>query len=245
MLDDLLPNQSLDGAPELYRLMYKVLNTPLNLYHRLQTEGLDNLPEEGTGGVIVCPLHNGMFDAAFVSLAVARRGRPVRWVVDDEIMENPMFAPLIENVGAIAISSHKGRTKDPEAAAATIAELARMLKEEDITAGVFPEGEIPPFYKKPEPGEFKTGIIRLAIQSGAPIVPAWASGAQKIMPWLTSFIVDGAEIPLALPLWLPIGVTVHFGEPFHVDAAVAENPTREGLRAETERLRDAMQALVG
>lgn len=236
--------EDLPDAPELYRRIYQAIYKPLSRYHRLTVTGQENLPTEGEGGVIICPLHNGMLDASFVTLAAAARGRTVRWVGDDEIINNPVFGPLLEKIGVIPIAVHMGVSKDREQVKQVLTATADLLRE-GATVGVFPEGVIHPIFEKKGTYPFKTGIIRLAINSGAPIVPVWADGAQNIFPWLHSFSVNQVEYFLTLPLWPPARVTVRIGPPFHVSKKLGKNPTREQLTDEAQRLREAMEHLMG
>ncbi len=70
-----------------------------------------------------------------------------------------------------------------------------------------------------ELGEAKPGIGRLALESGAPVVPTAMVGSEKVRDWKR----------LQFPK-----VTVQFGEPIRFERV--ENPTREQSQAASEQI---------
>lgn len=230
-------------APPLYKTILSIVEKPMKWFHRMETIGLENLPAKGKGFVLA-PRHNGIFDAAFVSIAIAEGGRGVRWITDDEIQNNPVFGPFLKGIGCIAISVHKGKAKDKEQIKQAMAEAREAMENGDVV-GLFPEGEIRPFFEPPEPYPFRAGILRLALEAKVPIIPAWAEGAERVLPWVASTAVNEVEIFLVAPLWLPTQVKVHFGEPFVLNPKLTLDSSKEAFIDEADRLRDTMRNLMG
>jgi 1-acyl-sn-glycerol-3-phosphate acyltransferase len=79
-----------------------------------------------------------------------------------------------------------------------------------------------------ELGEPKPGIGRLALESGAPVVPAAIAGSSKVRNWRR----------LQFPK-----VTVQYGEPFRFERTAA--PTREQSQAAAEIVFAEIQTLYG
>ena len=226
-MKNLMPDPR-DAAPELYWQVYKIVGRPLRSLHRIGVHGAENLPETGAGGAIVAALHNGALDGVFIALAAAARGRAVRFVADQDICSAPVVGPIIRNAGCIPIASHKGKGTDPEQIRAALAEAA---------------GVIHPFFSTRHAFTFKTGIIRLAIETSAPIIPTWARGAAAIFPWLSPITVRNKQVYAMLPLWTPMPVTVHFGPPFLVDPALSLSSPNELIKLEATRLQYEVDTL--
>mgnify|MGYP006282984199 CR=1 FL=1 len=239
----LFDKKSREKAPPLYWAMHDTLAPPLRLVHNVKTINEENLPAEGQGGCIIAGMHNGALDAMFIATAAERRGRAVRWVGDEGICNAPVVGPVIRNLGVIPIASHHGKGTDPEKIKAALSE-ARDVIDTGGTVGIFPEGVIHPFYRGKKPMPFKTGIIRLAIETGAPIIPAWAKGVGAIFPWLKPVTLRGGELYLMAPLWTPSPVTIYFGEPFEVDAHLDISASKDEIRRQCRRLELAFEDLV-
>lgn len=234
LMKKLMPDPR-DAAPELYWKVYKVVGRPLRSLHRIGVHGAENLPETGAGGAIVAALHNGALDGVFIALAAASRGRAVRFVADQDICSAPIVGPIIRDAGCIPIASHKGKGTDTEQIRAALAEAASVIRGGGCV-GVFPEGVIHPFFSTRHAFTFKTGIIRLAIETRAPIIPTWARGAAAIFPWLSPVTVRNRQVYAMLPLWTPMPVTVHFGPPFLVDPELTLASPNEQIKLEATRL---------
>jgi 1-acyl-sn-glycerol-3-phosphate acyltransferase len=156
-----------DVSPALYRLARFALTPLLRGWFGLRVEGA--LPE--TGPVIVAPNHKSFFDAFFVGMATRR---PVRFMAKRELFRAP-FAGLLIRLGAFPV--RRGQ-QDQEAL-----EIARAILLRDGVVVVFPEGtrvEDPDALGAPH-----HGAGRLAIETGAPIVPTAIAGTTRL--WFGPF----------------------------------------------------------
>jgi 1-acyl-sn-glycerol-3-phosphate acyltransferase len=140
----------------------------LLLGRQLIVRGLDHVP--AVGGVIVACNHVSFADPVTLGLAMERRGRAVRYLAKRELFDNPILRPLLQMTNQIPV--------DRGGAAATSLRAAEGALIEGAVVGVFPEATIP------RPGQpprcAKTGAVRLALRTGAPLVPAATWGGQAV-----------------------------------------------------------------
>jgi len=234
-------SQTTDGT-SLYNTLHDLVKHPLKWFNRMEVRGLENLPPSDQG-LILAPHHNGMLDAAFVSLALGEVGRAIRWITDDAIANTPLIGEMLSGIGTIPIAAFKGKVHNADQIRKAMAEASDALKNGDII-GLFPAGEIRPIFESREPLPFKAGVLRLGLTSGAPIHPVFVEGADKIMPWLYSTVIKKAEFFLVAPLWLPTKITVHIGPAYEMDPALSLDSSKEDFNKEADRLRDAMCRLM-
>jgi 1-acyl-sn-glycerol-3-phosphate acyltransferase len=133
----------------------------------IEYHGLENVPERGA--VIIAGNHPSYLDPAFVALPIRRQVRFMAW---DALFRVPLLGQLIRALGAFPVDIRKGRGES------AFREASRVLNEGDAL-GIFPEGQRS---ERGPIGEMRTGVARLAIDSGAPIVPVTIGGAYRAWP---------------------------------------------------------------
>lgn len=152
------------ASPHLYTVIRAVAKVVLRLWFRVRLTGVENVPN--TGPVIVAPNHKSFFDAFFVGIAAPRR---VHFMAKVELIEGPL-GWLFKRLGAFPV--HRGE-------ADTVAlDTARELLADGELVVIFPEGtrvEVPDALGSP-----RHGAGRLAIETGAPIVPAAITGTSHL-----------------------------------------------------------------
>jgi len=170
----------------------------------LRIEGLENLPSSGPA--IVASNHVGYVDFAFVMLAPPRPRREMAFLTRGDLFERRLVGPALRMLGQIPVDQHG----DPA--------LAMRAAEEHLAAGgivgLHPEGTINPTFL---PLQGKSGAVRLAQRTGAPIVPTAVWGSQRLLTkWRPARIPERG-----------IEVRVIYGEPFTAPAGPASRTTRE------------------
>lgn len=142
----------------------RLLLVPLiRLVFAMRVSGQHNVPAEGP--VVIAPNHKSFWDAFFISAVLPRR---VFFMGKSELFEG-RAGRLLLALGAFPV--RRGES-DAEAIETALAILARG----DALA-LFPEGT-----RVPDPASLglpRKGAARLAIQSGAPIVPTAMTGTEK------------------------------------------------------------------
>ena len=201
-------------------LLRRVLvGPPLRAYLRLEVEGAEHVP--ATGPVIIASNHLSFLDSMVIPLAA---GRKVGFLGKAEYVTGTGVSGWLRRLwfgefgGMIPVDRSDAR------AAARSLELAQEHLAGGGAFGIYPEGT------RSRDGRLhkgRTGVGRLAIASGAPVVPCALIGTDKSQP------VDARGIR-------PHRVTVRFAPP--VDVAALEQRHVKGalLRAVTDEVMDAI-----
>ena len=120
------------------------------------------------GGIIVISNHTSYADGVLLALACKRMGRPLRLLATGGVFRVPVLGGLLRRLGFIRVE--RGTADAAEALGPATEALAA-----GEAVGLFPEGRItrdPAMW----PERAKTGVVRLALGTGAPIVPVAMSG---------------------------------------------------------------------
>jgi 1-acyl-sn-glycerol-3-phosphate acyltransferase len=156
-----------------YLLKYVFLGPWLRLIFRPQVEGREHVP--ATGPAIIASNHLSFSDSIFMPLMVRRR---VTFVAKAEYftgkgLKGWLTKMFFVGTGTIPVDRSGGR-----AAHAAIETGLRVLREGNVF-GIYPEGTRSPdgrLYRG------KTGVARLALESGAPVIPVVMLNADEIQP---------------------------------------------------------------
>jgi 1-acyl-sn-glycerol-3-phosphate acyltransferase len=165
------------------------------IWWRVETTGVEHVPAQGAA--LLVANHSGIlpYDGMMVNLAVRHEHparRECRMLALDMFALLPFLAPLLARLGAVRANPENGE---------------RLLRRGDLV-GVFPEGvkgvgkKYRDRYQLARFG--RGGFVRLALRTGAPIVPCAVVGAEEIHPRIGSLNWLGR--PLGLP-YLPITPT--------------------------------------
>src|SRR6201996_5246028 len=158
-----------------WRLFTRIILQPLlRLLMRNQWAGKENIPK--TGGIILAPNHMSYADWGSIALFSDAYGHryPV-FMIKSGIFEVPLIGRLLYNVGQLPV--YRGRGD---------AGVVLKQAEKALAAGacviVYPEGTA---IRDPDlwPMTGKTGAARLALTTGAPVIPIAQWGAQEILPY--------------------------------------------------------------
>jgi 1-acyl-sn-glycerol-3-phosphate acyltransferase len=158
----------------LYWLMkYIILGPWLKLIFRPQVEGRDNVPDSGPA--IIASNHLSFSDSIFMPLMVKRK---VTFVAKAEYFTGKgikgwLTKMFFVGTGTIPVDRSGGR-----AARAALDTQLEVLRSGNL-AGIYPEGTRSPdgrLYRG------KTGVARLALDSGAPVIPVVMLNADEIQP---------------------------------------------------------------
>ena len=205
-----------------YRLLKTFLTPILLLLFRPKVRGLDSVPNSGP--VIIASNHLSFSDSIFMPLVVSRK---VTFLAKQEYFTQPGLKGLIKKLTFIALGQVPVDRSGGRRSEAAIDTGLRVLAEGDCI-GIYPEGTRSPdgrLYKG------RTGIARLAIESGAPVIPVAMFNTDKIQP-------TGRVIPKLRQ------VAMVFGEPMDFSAAGDSNDPKL-LRKVTDEIMRTLQNLSG
>jgi 1-acyl-sn-glycerol-3-phosphate acyltransferase len=216
------------GLPRLRRaivnLPYGILRaflTPfLMVLFRPKVTGLRNVPV--TGPVIIASNHLSFSDSVFMPLVVPRK---VTFLAKSEYFTSPGPKGLLKKLTFIALGQVPvDRSGGRRSEAALITGL-KVLSDGNAL-GIYPEGTRSPdgrLYKG------RTGLVRLALESGAPVVPVAMFETDKIQP-------TGKVIPKVMR------VKMVFGDPIYMEG---DSTNLQLLRDLTDDLMRKIQELSG
>ena len=206
----------------LYRLIRGLLAVPVvHLLVRPRVEGLANVPRRGP--VILAANHLSLIDPVLVSTVVAR---PINYVVKSEFFTGT--GPRGRATGAFFRGIHQlpvDRSGGTASAAALTA--AEQLLAAGEAFGIFPEGT-----RSPDGllHRGRTGVARIALATGAPVVPVGLVGTDRVLAPRSSRI----------RLYRP---TLRFGSPLVFPPEPGAD--RERLYAVTDEVMAAIAAMSG
>jgi 1-acyl-sn-glycerol-3-phosphate acyltransferase len=176
----------------------------------------------GSGPVIIASNHLSFSDSIFMPLVVPRK---VTFLAKSEYFTSPGPKGLLKKLTFIALGQVPvDRSGGRRSEAALITGLKVLA--EGKCLGIYPEGTRSPdgrLYKG------RTGIARLAIESGAPIIPVAMFNTEKIQP-------TGTVVPKVMR------VEMIFGEPMYFDG---DSSDLLYLRDVTDKIMQTIQALSG
>ena len=148
----------------LYRLARVLLTPPLRLWFRIRVTGMEHVPRDGPA--ILAPNHKSFLDPLFVGLVVRR---PVRYMAKVEMFRGRL-AGLLLRLGAFPV-------RRGEADADAVDTACAILREGGLVV-VFPEGTR--VDERDALGSPHHGAGRLALETGAPIVPVAIKGTADL-----------------------------------------------------------------
>jgi 1-acyl-sn-glycerol-3-phosphate acyltransferase len=200
-----------------------VLLVLMRVLYRPVVEGVENIP--GDGPVIVAGNHVTFIDSMFLSLVVERQ---VYFIGKDEYVtgrgvKGRLMAWFFTTCGMIPVDRDGGH--GGVAALMT----GRRILEEGKVFGIYPEGTRSPdgrLYRG------RTGIARLALMTGAPVVPFAVIGTDKVQP-------GGRGMPRIAPVSLRFGPALDFSRYEGMDR------DRYVLRAVTDEVMSHVMRLGG
>jgi 1-acyl-sn-glycerol-3-phosphate acyltransferase len=159
----------------LYELLkYVVLGPPLRVIFRPWAEGVENVPE--TGPAILASNHLSFSDSFFLPLVIPKR--KMYFVGKSDYftgsgLKGRFSKVFFSSVGTVPIDRSGG-----EASEAALGAGLQILRRGDLF-GIYPEGTRSPdgrLYRG------RTGVARLALSAGVPVIPVAMVDTEKIQP---------------------------------------------------------------
>jgi 1-acyl-sn-glycerol-3-phosphate acyltransferase len=170
----------------IVKTLWKYLGLQFTFY------GEAHVPKKGSA--ILAMNHVGYLDFALAGTAVLPSGRLVRFMAKKEIFDNPFAGPLMRGMKHISVDRKNGGP--------SFISALRALKAGEIV-GVFPEATISQSF---ELKEMKNGVVRLAMESGAPILPTIVWGSQRIWTKKVPRNFSRQNIPIFVSIGEPVSL---------------------------------------
>ena len=202
-----------------YWILKAVLTPVLYGVFRVRVEGRDNVPR--TGPLILAANHRSFMDSIFLPLVLRRR---MTFVAKAEYFDDPRSAWFFRAVGQIPIRREGG------SASQRALDSATEVLQAGGQFGIYPEGT------RTRDGLLHrghTGVARLALGTGAPLVPVGMIGTDEIQP-------TDSKMPRLFRT-----VTIRFGAPIDVGHYAGRADDHLALRQLTDELMYEIHTLSG
>ena len=196
---------------ELQKLALQFARPELIPFAKFTIDGTQNIPADGPA--ILVGNHRSYFDVFAVSLTVAKTGRTVRFLGKKEVFDAPVIGQLAAALGGIRVERGTGSDAPLEAASAAL-EAGEMV-------AIMPQGTIPrgrAFFDPVLKGRW--GAARLALRTGAPVIPLGLWGTEKVWP-------RSSQVPMLWNVANPPKVSITVGPEVALrrDGIVAGDPS--------------------
>lgn len=206
----------------MYWVIKAILKPILKLVYRIRIEGLENVPKGGPA--IIAANHLSFLDSFFIPLSVPRR--KVTYLAKADYFKSWKTAWFFNMVGQIPTEREGG---------------AKSQRSLDVALGVLKEGKLLGIYPEGtrSPDGYlhrgRTGVARLALTAGAPVIPCGLVGTDKVQPKDAKFPrITGRPT-----------VHVRFGTPIDVKRYEGRETDRLVLRSVTDELMYEIMQLSG
>jgi len=168
-----------------YLFAVGLLRPPMLALTKRDWSGVENLraeirPDGTQEGVVVCPNHISWFDPLQSAHFFYDNGRPPRYLGKESVFRVPIAGWILRKAGQIPVYRETA-----DAASAVRDAIAAVQRGECVV--IYPEGTI-----TRDPGlwpmQGKTGAARVALLTGAPLIPVALWGAQEVIrPYVNEF----------------------------------------------------------
>ena len=198
------------GVGYVYDLARVLLTLPTILFYRARAIGVENVARSGP--VIVTPNHFSQMDHFFAAVYLHRK---VQFMAKSQLYKHPFIKWVFYNGGVFTVR----RGFDDQEAFKT----SSIILDRGGALLMYAEGGRS---RTGDLGEPKRGVGKVALESGAPVVPVAIHGSAHARAW------KRFRFPK---------VTIQFGEP--LSFPVKENPSREEQQQVANQVFDAVRKM--
>jgi 1-acyl-sn-glycerol-3-phosphate acyltransferase len=210
-----------------------IIYSIVKLVHGVVVEGKENLPKKGP--LIIACNHQSYLDPPLIGTVGPR---DLTFVSKIENFLIPILGPLIELGGVVRINRRGGE--------GVLDAIEKVLRGGSKIV-FYPEGTIPGEEAlgrssiQRETGLLRghTGVMRLALATGAVIVPCGISGTSNALP--PEAIPNGKMFPM---LRFGKRIKIKFGKPISYESCNLNEVSKEKVRELTDRLMEEIAKLV-
>jgi 1-acyl-sn-glycerol-3-phosphate acyltransferase len=226
-MSDPRPHRTADGSySTAWRNFTKVVLPPTirSLMH-LDWRGQENIP--AADGMLLAANHLSYTDILALSLFVHRAGRYPVFLAKSSLFDLPVLGRLLVKLGQLPV--YRGQVD-----AALVLQDAERISKAGACVIFYPESTVT---RDPDlwPMVAKTGVARLALAAGIPVVPVAHWGAQRLLPY-------GKILPRVFPRKT---VRMLAGPPVDLSEFAGQELTNQVLRAATDKIMSDVAGLLG
>lgn len=206
-----------------FSVVVAILTPIIRALVRREDRDVEKLP---TQGAVLALNHVSHFDPLVTGLFVHDHGILPKYLVKEGLFRNPVLAKLLRSSGQIEV-----KRMTPEAAGAYDHAVAAVRAGQRVC--VYPEGTLT---RDPDlwPMRGKTGVARIALTTGAPVVPIAHWGVQDLL----------APYARRLDVFPRKNVVVKVGDPVDLSDLTGRELTADVIAEATDRIMAAIVSLV-
>ena len=212
------------GTNPAFRFGAAVMRPILNLIVKRDWRGGEKLPKSGPA-IVVCN-HISYLDPLTFSHFLYNNGRAPRYLGKESVFKIPIIGFIIKYAGQIPVKRESRDAIQGYEHAIAVLKAGHLL-------GVYPEGTLS---RDPElwPMKGKTGVARLALQTGVPVYPCASWGPEKVIP----------PYGKRIKLFPRTKVTVLMGEPVDLSKWKGKSADSVAVEEATEAIMDEITRLL-
>jgi 1-acyl-sn-glycerol-3-phosphate acyltransferase len=226
--------QELSKEDVFFKVVPKYLGELMTKYFRIEVEGMEHLPKNG--GALIASNHSGFagLDAFLLCYHILENTKRVPRVLIHHLwFINETTARMSQKMGFIEANYKNG--------------VATLEKKKMVI--IFPEGEdgnFKPTTIRYQLQPFKKGMVRMALETGSPIIPTLVIGAEESNINLATLdlnkYIPGLKLPLPLNLIpFPARWKIKFLPPITLSRGPEALNDDTFVRHTTQDLQDFMQ----
>lgn len=213
-------------APEgIYRVALEVCRPITRGLTKATWKGQENFPKDQP--FIVIMNHLTEFDAFVIMHFITDEGIAVRALAKASLFKVPLLGSILRKTKMVEVHRGSERSKDA-------LEVAKRAIQQGETIAIFPEGTLttdPKFW----PIRFKTGAARLALATGAPVIPVVHWGSQNVMHRFRNSIMK---------FWKRHPTTVVAGPPIDLSDLPQDENDRDAVQAANRRMEATVRKML-
>ncbi len=206
----------------VYWLLKGILKPLMRAIYKIEVTGLENVPKKGSA--IIAANHLSFLDSFFIPLVIKRR--KMTYLAKADYFKSWKTSWFFKSVGQISCEREGGKKSQQSL------EIALEVLDEGKLLGIYPEGTRSPDGRL---HRGRTGVARLALQAGAPVIPAGLIGTDLVQP-------KNKRFPR---LTGRIKVQVNFGPPLDFARHAGDEKDRFVLRSATDEIVYEIMRLSG
>ncbi len=212
------------GTNPAFRFGAAVMRPILNLIVKRDWRGGEKLPKSGPA-IVVCN-HISYLDPLTFSHFLYNNGRAPRYLGKESVFKIPIIGFIIKSAGQIPVKRESRDAIQGYEHAIAVLKAGHLL-------GVYPEGTLS---RDPElwPMKGKTGVARLALQTGVPVYPCASWGPERVIP----------PYGKRIKLFPRTKVTVLMGEPVDLSKWKGKSADSVAVEEATEAIMDEITRLL-
>ncbi|MDR2252585.1 MAG: 1-acyl-sn-glycerol-3-phosphate acyltransferase [Bifidobacteriaceae bacterium] len=212
-------------VPFVYKLVIAVLLPFSHLLTKRTWRGREHLP--AGGAFVAAANHISNLDFLCVAHLLVRWARPPKVLAKDSLFRAPVVGAAMRGMGMISVARRTAQ------AAGALTDARAAVDRGEVVL-IYPEGTVT---RDPDvwPMLGRPGAARLALETGAPLIPVAQWGAQRLLPYHSKRVRVCPRTK----------VQVAVGPPIDLSDLAAWDDRAAAARVGTERLMRTLTEMVG